>query len=213
MASTSPREHSRAQRAGPALAEDATSQAAIEEAVQRLRIARPPLRGPALGAASDALLDLTKGRETAWACAVQAGAYEQLARCMDAYPDDADVQVLCCRTLVEMALETRREDDVLECWEGHAEAAVRAGVVRAVVAALHEHAGRAETLLFVVVALNSTLATRDSSVLAVARSGRAAEPLAAAISVALNASTAVNAASQGPQHFKAKRPGFRTGRD
>ena len=167
-----------------ALFAGASSRAVIEDAVQRMRDARPPLRGPTLEAVLDALRGATKGNEAAWAFAVQAGAYEQLTRCMDAYLGDAELQAMCCSTLT--ALGHANVDGVQGFWAGHAEAAVRAGAVRAVVCALHAHGARCLELVASANALASTTMSGGPA-LEIARDGRTAEALARGLPLALRA--------------------------
>ena len=162
-----------------------------------MRSAQPPLRGPALedvyGELMPALVGdeaACKGDEDAWEFAVQAGLYEQLVRCMDSHASDADVQSLCCSVLETMAHPDAADR---ECWAGHLEAAVRAGAVRAVVAALRAHGRRNDAVLFFGACALDTMVTGDGPALSLARDGRAAEALAAGLPLALRSAAAGNA--------------------
>ncbi len=153
----------------------------------RMRSAQPPLRRPALDGVTVVLQAACARNEAAWAFAVQAGAYEQLVRCMDAHAGDPDLQALCCTALG--TLGHRGVDGVREFWAGHAEAAHRAGAVRAVVAALRAHGARCNELAAAATALDS-MVTCDGPALAVARDGRAAEALAGGLPLALRSAAA-----------------------
>ena len=109
-----------------------------------MRDALPPLRGPGLETATLSF-QVVSGNEAAWAFAMQAGAYEQLVRCMDAYPNDPDVQSLCCDALA--CVGNAREDSSRQTWAAHPDKAERTGAIRAMVAALHAHSAHRNALI------------------------------------------------------------------
>ncbi len=148
----------------------------------RLRAAQPPLRRPALDAVTGVLQAATARNESAWAFAVRSGAYQELVRCMDAHADDPDLQALCCTVMATLA--HKGVDGEREFWPGHVQAAVQAGSVRAILAALHAHGARCNELLATANALEPLVAG-DAGALAEARDGRAAEALARALPLAL----------------------------
>ena len=155
----------------------------IEDAVQSMRSAHPPLQRPALDAVLQALIDATQGNEAAWAFSVEAGAYEQVVRCMDAYSGDADLQGMCCAAL--SALGSTNVDGVPGHWASHAEAAVRAGAVRAAVSALLADDVRNE--LVGPASMLASVAWSGGTALEIVRAGRAAERLARSLPLALRA--------------------------
>ena len=153
-----------------------------------MRDAQPPLHGRGLETATFVISRVVAGNEAAWAFATQAGAYEQLVRCMDAYPNDPDVQSLCCNALA-WAGNARERSSSRIAWAAHPDNAARTGAIRAMVAALHAHNAQRNVLFSAATTLAlifaRSLLDKRANALAVARDGRAAEALAGALPLAL----------------------------
>ena len=153
-----------------------------------MRNAQPPLQGPALDTATLSF-QVVAGNEAAWVFAAQTGAYEQLVRCMDAYPNDPEVQSLCCDALACLG-NARGDSSSRETWAAHPDKAARTGAIRAMAAALHAHGAHRDVLISAAATLASIFARslqqeKPAEALAVARDGRAADALAGALPLAL----------------------------
>jgi hypothetical protein len=161
------------------------ARATIDDAVQLLSTAEPPLLGNPLIRCIKTLAAMTQESEASWTYAVRAGAHEGVVRVLDAYPDDDDALYVACGGLSLLGTQTDGR------WPGHSAAGARAGAVRSVAAVLCKHGVRSTRLLSVAAPALTALMEGDGADWEAARSGHAGMALAAGLAVVLRDTTGV----------------------